>query len=75
VRAVPSIAAAIPGLMTRDISHVGVTPAQSLNELRDLLVSLGVDNVLPLGEAERVHAGRSHDGMRVLNRLVRWVNA
>ena len=75
VRAVPDLAAAIPRLMTRDVSHVGVTPARSLSELRDLLVSLGVDNVLPLGEAERVHAGRSHDGMRVLNRLVRWVNA
>ena len=34
----------------------------------------GVDNVVPLGAAEHGYAGRPHDGMRVLNRLVRWVN-
>jgi hypothetical protein len=43
--------------------------------LLDEIVARGVDGVLPLGEAERAYPGMPHDGMRVLDELVRWVNA
>lgn len=75
VRAVADLESAALALLHRDISHVGVAPTTTLSELRDILVGCGVDNVLPLGEAERSYAGRPQDGMMVLNRLVRWVNA
>jgi hypothetical protein len=75
VRAVADLETAAPALLDRDVSHVGVAPAADLARLRDVLVGCGVDNVLPLGEAERSYAGRPHDGMKVLSRLVRWVNA
>jgi hypothetical protein len=75
VRAVNDLESAIAVHANRDVSHVGVAPASVLSELRDVFVGHGVDNVLPLGEAERLYAGRPHDGMQVLNRLVRWVNA
>jgi hypothetical protein len=75
VRAADDLKAAVAVHADRDVSHVGVAPRSVLTELRDALAGYGVDNVLPLGEAERVYAGRPHDGMQVLNRLVRWVNA
>jgi hypothetical protein len=75
VRAADDLESAIAVHVDRDVSHVGVAPASSLRRLREVLAGYGADNVLPLGEAERVYAGRPHDGMQVLNRLVRWVNA
>lgn len=75
VRAVANLAEAARTHVDRDVSHVGVAPTDALADLRDVVASRGVDNVLPLGEAERTYAGRPHDGMSVLNRLVRWVNA
>jgi hypothetical protein len=74
VRSVPDVRTALSGLVAGDVSHVGVSESLLTDSLRDDLAALGVDNVLPLGDAERVHAGRPHDGMRVLTRLVRWVN-
>lgn len=56
------------------VSNVGVAPDELLPRLRDHLAARGVDNVLPLGAAEQGYAGRPHDGMRVLSRLLRWVN-
>ena len=75
VRAVDDLESAIADYVNRNVSHVGVAPTSVLRGLRDVYVGHGVDNVLPLGEAERLYAGRPHDGMQVLNRLVRWVNA
>ncbi len=60
---------------TGDVSHVGVAPVSARDVLRDALAARGVDNVLPLGEAERTYAGRPQDGVQILDRLVRWVNA
>ncbi len=74
VQAVPHLDDALPALLTGDVSHVGVSSSLLTDSLRDDLAALGADNVLPLGEAEQVYAGRPHDGMRVLTRLVRWVN-
>jgi Acyl-CoA reductase (LuxC) len=73
VRAVPELVGALPTVLSGDVSHVGVSPELISTELMDRLVSYGVDNVLPLGESERAYAGRPHDGMLVLSRLVRWV--
>ena len=56
------------------VSTVGVAPEDVRITLRDDLVARGVDNVVPLGAAEAGYPGRPHDGMRVLSRLVRWVN-
>ena len=56
------------------VAHVGVEPESVRLQLADAFAACGVDNVLPLGEAERTYADRPHDGMRVLSRLVRWVN-
>ena len=75
VRSVPDIRAALSRLVAGDVSHVGVSESLLDDPLRDDLAALGVDNVLPLGGAEQVYAGRPHDGMRVVTRLVRWVNA
>lgn len=74
VRAVPHLRDALAQLGPA-VSHVGVAPDDALADLRDDLAAAGVDNVLPLGDAERGHAGRPHDGMRVLTRLIRWANA
>ena len=74
VRAVPDLRVALPSLLAGDVSHVGVSAHLLTDTLRDDLVAQGVDNVLPLGAAEQTYAGRPHDGMRVLTRLVRWVN-
>jgi hypothetical protein len=74
VRAVDDLGSAAALHVDRDVSHVGVAPVSALPGLRDVLVGHGADNVVPLGEAERVYAGRPHDGVQVLNRLVRWVN-
>jgi len=73
VRAVPELWSALPTVLTSDVSHVGVSQDLLSTELMDRFVSFGVDNVLPLGESERVYAGRPHDGMQVLSRLTRWV--
>ncbi len=75
VRAVDDLESAIAVHVNRNVSYVGVAPALVLRELRDVFVGHGVDNVMPLGETERLYAGRPHDGMQVLNRLVRWVSA
>lgn len=74
VRSVHDVRRALPTLVVGDVSHVGVSGSLLTHELRDDLAALGVDNVLPLGDAEQMYAGRPHDGMRVLTRLVRWVN-
>jgi acyl-CoA reductase LuxC len=74
VRSVPDLRKALPAVVVGDVSHVGVSGSLLTDPLRDDLAALGVDNVLPLGEAEQMYAGRPHDGMRVLTRLVRWVN-
>ncbi|HEY0641546.1 MAG TPA: acyl-CoA reductase, partial [Pseudonocardiaceae bacterium] len=70
VRAVPRLRDVL-GELGPDVSTAGVAPGAALDDLRDELAAAGVDNVLPLGEAERGHAGRPHDGMRVLGRLIR----
>jgi Acyl-CoA reductase (LuxC) len=57
------------------VAAVGLAPESVRSALRDEIVARGVDNVKPLGEAERGYPGMPHDGMRVLSELVRWVNA
>jgi len=57
------------------IAAVGVAPEPVRSALLDEIVARGVDNVKPLGQAERGYPGMPHDGMRVLSELVRWVNA
>jgi len=74
VRATADLRAALDAVGPA-VANVGVAPESARVALRDELAALGVDNVLPLGDAERGYAGRPHDGMRVLNRLIRWVNA
>ncbi|MFI9430894.1 MULTISPECIES: acyl-CoA reductase [Streptosporangium] len=73
VRAVDDLRRALPSLGPA-VSTVGVAPEGTRLALRDAIAARGVDNVVPLGAAEHGYAGRPHDGMRVLNRLVRWVN-
>ena len=75
VRSARDVRSVLSDRVVRDVSHVGVSESLLDEGLRDHLVALGVDNVLPLGDAEQGYAGRPHDGMRVLSRLVRWVNA
>ena len=72
VLAVPDLEEALPALVGRDVSHVGIAGVG--DQVRNRLAALGVDNVLPLGEAEREYAGRPHDGMNVVDRLLRWVS-
>jgi hypothetical protein len=52
---------------------VGVYPAGRRAELRDVLAAAGVQRIVDLGTASTGSFGRPHDGMRVLDRLVRWV--
>ncbi|GAA2911781.1 acyl-CoA reductase [Streptosporangium fragile] len=73
VRAVDDLRRALPWLGPA-VSTVGVAPEETRLALRDAIATRGVDNVVPLGAAEHGYAGRPHDGMRVLTRLVRWVN-
>ncbi|WP_433252699.1 acyl-CoA reductase [Streptosporangium sp. CA-135522] len=73
VRAVDDLRHALPWLGP-GVSTVGVAPEEVRLSLRDAVAARGVDNVVPLGAAEHGYAGRPHDGMRVLSRLVRWVN-
>ncbi|MEU8385589.1 acyl-CoA reductase [Streptosporangium sp. NPDC048865] len=73
VRAVDDLRRALP-LLGPAVSTVGIAPEETRLALRDAVAACGVDNVVPLGAAEHGYAGRPHDGMRVLNRLVRWVN-
>ncbi|WP_436760458.1 acyl-CoA reductase [Streptosporangium sp. V21-05] len=73
VRAVDDLRRALP-LLGPAVSTVGIAPEETRLALRDAVAACGVDNVVPLGAAEHGYAGRPHDGVRVLNRLVRWVN-
>lgn len=73
VHAVDDLRRALP-LLGPAVSTVGVAPEETRLALRDAVAACGVDSVVPLGAAEQGYAGRPHDGMRVLNRLVRWVN-
>jgi hypothetical protein len=60
--------------LSPEVAYVGIAPESIRLQIADAAAARGVDNVLPLGEAERTFAGRPHDGMRILSRLVRWVN-
>lgn len=53
---------------------VGVYPAARKADLRDALVSAGVQRVVTLGKAVGPGPGLPHDGFYPLHRLVRWVN-
>jgi hypothetical protein len=57
------------------VSTIGVYPESRRIELRGLLASRGVTNVLSLGQCDRVLPGAPHDGMMVLSELVDWKNA
>lgn len=57
------------------VSTVGVAPEPLREQVRDDLASRGVDSIVALGSAECGYPGRPHDGLMVLPRLVRWVNA
>ena len=57
------------------VAAVGLAPEAVRSALRDEITARGVDNVKPLGEAERGYPGMPHDGMRVLSELMCWVNA
>jgi hypothetical protein len=74
VRRVDALRDVLPALGP-EIAAVGVLPEPARLALLDEVVARGVDGVLPLGEAERAYPGMPHDGMRVLDELVRWVNA
>jgi hypothetical protein len=55
---------------------VGVYPESRKLALRDSLASAGVQRIVPLGQAvlyETANAGRPHDGMYPLDRMIRWV--
>jgi hypothetical protein len=56
------------------VSTVGVYPETRRLELRDSILARGVSSVFPLGQAERMFGGMSHDGMMVLSDLVDWKN-
>ena len=53
---------------------VGVYPAARKAEVRDALVSAGVQRVVTLGKALGPGPGLPHDGFYPLHRFVRWVN-
>ena len=74
VRRVDALADALTTLNPR-VAAVGVSPETARTALQDQIVGRGVDNVLPLGDAERAYPGMPHDGIRVLSELVRWVSA
>jgi hypothetical protein len=57
------------------VASAGIFPDEAIPRLRDALAAVGVSNVLPLGEGERVYPGIPHDGMRVLSELVNWTNS
>jgi len=57
------------------VSTIGVYPEARRLELRDRILAKGVSSVFPLGQCERVYAGMTHDGMRVLSELVDWKNS
>jgi hypothetical protein len=52
---------------------VGIYPAERKAELRDLLISAGVQRVVTLGTALGAGAGIPHDGFYPLHRFMRWV--
>lgn len=52
---------------------VGIYPAERKAELRDLLISAGVQRVVTLGTALGAGAGVPHDGFYPLHRFMRWV--
>jgi hypothetical protein len=52
---------------------VGVYPSSRKVEVRDALASAGVQRVVDLAGAGLVEAGLPHDGLRPLQRFVRWV--
>jgi Acyl-CoA reductase (LuxC) len=53
---------------------VGVYPAARKVEVRDALVSAGVQRVVTLGKAIGPGPGLPHDGFYPLHRFVRWAN-
>ncbi|MGE0383390.1 MAG: acyl-CoA reductase [Gammaproteobacteria bacterium] len=53
---------------------VGVYPPARKVEVRDLLMSAGVQRVVSLGIALNSTAGIAHDGFLPLHRMMRWVN-
>ena len=53
---------------------VGVYPAARKLEVRDALMSAGVQRVVTLGKALGPGPGLPHDGFYPLQRFVRWVN-
>ena len=53
---------------------VGVYPPKRKVEVRDALVSVGVQRVVSLGKALGPGPGLPHDGFYPLHRFVRWVN-
>jgi len=60
--------------LNQSVSTVSVYPEHRRLELRDRILAMGVSNVLPLGQSERLYAGMPHDGMVVLSQLVDWKN-
>ena len=53
-------------------STVGVYPGHRKTGLRDALIGAGAQRLVPLGEVTRMILGLPHDGMRPLQRFVRW---
>jgi hypothetical protein len=74
VRRVETLEAALPWIGSA-VATAGVFPACAMMALRDALAAAGVGQVFPLGDGERVWAGKPHDGMRILSELVSWVSS
>ncbi len=69
---VPALADAVSYVNT-STQTVAVYPSHRKAELRDGLASAGVQRIATSGEGFGDNIGLPHDGMLVLNRLVRWV--
>ena len=52
---------------------VGIFPGHRAKELRDILVSYGVQRVVTLGEVARAVEGMPHDGFYPIRRFMRWI--
>lgn len=52
---------------------VGIYPADRALELGRAVVARGADRITEVGRTGRPRPGMTHDGMRAMDRLVRWV--
>src|SRR5215204_251543 len=59
--------------INKDTQTVGIHPTERMRALADGLVERGVARVTEVGRAGRPRPGFVHDGIRPMERLVRWV--